>query len=286
MYLIMPRTRWLYFCIEGRRCPLCQFRLEDGELVIVREYIYFGRCETWEQSLRAPFEFRWGKTFEDRDRGIRYHMSCRRQCPMGYNRGPAFHWDCYQFKHFPVSQKLLSANKYSFRPSVREERRREDHIQCVLASRLAGLGYLGGVWELCRMVSQHLVREFAVAASQERARAIFATYGHKIDLDRDIYARYLNIDGVRYVQRLWNGPKSEAGDRAGMVRLYKARRGLRIRHIYVGYDHVGVRYLLFVSSENQLSHRPEYTPGLWWKELARDNGISMVEAKDDVFSLA
>lgn len=235
-------------------------------------------------SLSAGFHFHQDGQFEDEEEGIVFHMCGHSACMYGDHRAPCFHDDCLSARLFLVSPKFLATTEYSYTPSICEERQRQGLILRTLAAKLkrGSLNQLSR--ELCHMVAGYLVHECAVVTAQELALNLCAS-GCSIDLSRDVYASYVNIDGIPYIQCLRNSPCS--GREARGERLFESGQARLVRRIYVGYDYVGVRHILFVSCKDELAaYSTLYTRRLWWRELVRDDGIMEVTAKTDVSLLA
>lgn len=131
------------------------------------------------------------------------------------------------------------------------------------------------------MVAGYLVRECAIITAEELALDVCAS-DSQIDLSLDVYAHYVSIEGILYVQSLHNASRSESEGEE--ERLFDARQGRLVRNIYVGYDHLGVRDILFVSAKDDLLP-PRHTIGVWWTELAREDGILRVATETDVSRL-
>jgi len=145
-----------------------------------------------------------------------------------------------------------------------------------LADRL-GSGFLDRLpQETCNLVAGHLVRECAAVTSQELALHASST-DSLVELSSDIFARYVGIEGVLYVQSLYNAP-SLGGE--GGIRIFQARQGRAVRSVYVRYDHLGVRGVYFDLPRGELLR--SRTRGVWWTEVSRETGILRVTAKTDV----
>ncbi|KAL8282738.1 hypothetical protein RB597_010128 [Gaeumannomyces tritici] len=259
-----------YCCIEAPHCRLCHFQLKDGELVVAA--IRVDRVST-------TFAFRRHDTFEDDEEGIAIHLCGRSLCQKRGRRLPCFHDECYGFRPLPITSKFLDATEHRFGPPLRERSRRRGYIQHTFANKLK-LGPLKQLpMETCDMVAGYLVRECAIVTSQELALSD-NSIDSLVELSRDIYARYVSIEGIPYIQALYNASPSEASpSESEGLRVFKARRGCVVRSIYVKYDHLGIRGVHFDLPRDG----PLYSSacGVWWTELSRRNGILCFTAKTD-----
>jgi hypothetical protein len=83
--------------------------------------------------------------------------------------------------------------------------RRQATVQRALASRLwLALGYLSFLpFELGELIAGHLVRECAAVTNQALSEDAKES-GRIIELDRDVYASYVNICVVGHIRRFGN----------------------------------------------------------------------------------
>ena len=208
-------------------------------------------------------------------------MCCRSIC--GYRGRPTacFHNKCHDFRLYAVSPKFLAATNYSFQPTILEQRRRRDRMLQILAQRLKATWTKLLPAELCRMIAGFLIRECAVITAQALADQN-SMNNCFVDLSRDVYTRYVMIDGIRYIGSLRNSSRSavEPGERL----LLDAQIARNIRNIHIGEDHLGIRQVQFSSSGNVSSWSDLRIPGLWWRQLSEPRGISMIETRSDVSS--
>lgn len=131
------------------------------------------------------------------------------------------------------------------------------------------------------MVAGSLVRECAVINLQELALAASdspACPSHKADLSHDVYAQYIYVEGVRYIQALSNVSSSKIRRRK---RVFNAQHRLVVQNIYVRYDHLGIRDIWFTLPKTLLL-RSLGAGRTWWTELSRKDGIRQVTASTDV----
>lgn len=135
-------------------------------------------------------------------------------------------------------------------------------------------------FELCEMVAEYLTREFAAIAYEALARDA-RPENATVDLARDVYATYVNIDSVSYLQALHNSPhEGDAGER-----IHDARQGHVVRKIYIAYDYLGIRSVHFsLPNSDFLPSSHGGSRGVWWTELARSGGLVEVTTQYDVSS--
>ncbi|KAK8920324.1 hypothetical protein VCV18_007627 [Metarhizium anisopliae] len=91
------------------------------------------------------------------------------------------------------------------------------------------------------MVAGYLYRQWAAIACQDVARHLYPS-NSTIHLTQDVYATYVTIEDISYLQSLQNSP---LGNDAKGHRILDAPQGHTIRTIYVAYDHVGIRNIYF-----------------------------------------
>lgn len=231
--------------------------------------------------VSVAFPFRRHDTFADEEEEITFHMCCESLCTKRDHQVLCFHDECDESKLFMTTPKLFAATEYSFSPPIREELQRRVRIQHTLATKLNICTLSQLPQELCYMVAGYLVRQCATLTAQELALDVCAT-DSLVDLSRDVYAQCVRIEGVLYVQSLYNTTSSEV--RRGEVRVFKAHQGRVVRSIHIRYDYLGIRGIWFTLPNNDLSHFP--VCGVWWTELSREGGILQVATKTDVSLLS
>lgn len=191
-----------------------------------------------------------------------------------------FHEGCYAFKPSPLSPNFIPATHYDFTPSASDGVRRRRRIRRTLARKL-GFGVLAAMpEELCLMVAEHLVRECAITTCQE-----LTSYSHgrdsDVDLSSDVYATYVNVEGIHYVQSLDNEPGLRNDGRVEL--LFDSKRQGDVQNVHVAYDHLGVRDVFL---ETPPKDRPPplspVTRGVWWRGLGKGSRPLRLTTKSDV----
>lgn len=211
------------------------------------------------------------------------HMCGDSSCKRGDFRVHCFHYDCYSFRLFQITSTFLAATEYQFSPPIAEGSQRRRRIQHALATKLK-FGFLKRLpEEICHMVAGSLVRECAIVNLQALAASTdsLISPSQTVDLSQDIYAQYIHIEGIRYIQALSNIPSIKV---KGRVQVFKTQRGRVVRNIYIRYDHLGIRGIWFTRPKNALLHSLD-TSGIWWTELSRKDGILQVTTNTDVSPL-
>ncbi|RDL36813.1 uncharacterized protein BP5553_06165 [Venustampulla echinocandica] len=263
-----------YYCIPQARCRLCQFELEEGEVVV---------AGVDDQRVSSEFLFFRNTTFYDDDIfGIKFHMCCRNTCRFRGRQSPCYHSKCHDFRLYTISSKFLATTKYSFRPPTNEEYRRWDRTLRILAERLKASWAKGLPDELCQIIAGFLVRECAVITAQELADQD-STTNSIVDLSHNVYVRYVMIDDIRYIGSLRSSSPSEV--KAGERLLLHAQTIGTTLNVYIGEDHLGIRQLQLSSPSNALSRSDLSTPGLWWRKLSEPCGFSKVGIRTDGLKL-
>ncbi|UNI23928.1 hypothetical protein JDV02_009718 [Purpureocillium takamizusanense] len=255
-----------YICVDKPRCGLCQFRFEDNELVVA---VYD------DNRMSGAFGFRRTDTRQDESVNIALHMCCQSRCYRSKRRVPCLHRECYSFQMIPISSNYLAATNYDFNPSIQLELQRQRRIEWAVAKRLKGTFLAQMPQELCRIVARYIIRELAAVALQERAKDTQPSVS-TINLTRDVYATYTDIEGITYIQSLRNSPQDDCSSR----RIYDAQQARVPQTIHVEYDHLGIRGIYF-DAHNSEPRSFSARCGVWWTETARESGLSRITTKSD-----
>lgn len=193
------------------------------------------------------------------------------------------HRRCFGITLSNPSHEFLESTDYTFEPDPSEDARRHYRFRTLLALRLAKLyGKLPN--EIWLMVSKHLIYECAASVGQAlwRTRDALKSYDRMIDVSLDVWARYICIDGVRYVAALSNEDDGR-GDMSIISTGGIADDKLpRINTIYVLENHMGLRQVIFATSK-ELSKLPtleDAQPGFWWRTISMES--RKLQVKSDV----
>ena len=125
---------------------------------------------------------------------------------------PCLHANCFFFDTNGATSTLLAATRHSFLSGAADvdDARRVDRITRLLVPKLTQIVPFPN--ELLNMVAQQLVRESAVVTCQQQLLET-RTSDFTVDLSRNVYAQYVRVDGLRYVQTLSNSkPEPSFGE--------------------------------------------------------------------------
>ncbi|KAL2159726.1 hypothetical protein VTH06DRAFT_2295 [Thermothelomyces fergusii] len=251
------------YCVP-RRCGICRFVLDDGELfVVVRD----GKVVSRELSFR-----RW---VDEED--IRC-SECRNGCPHQFSE-PAVgcHPECLGFVPPESLSAFIEATSYRYQPQTIEDKRRIRWLQNTWSSILCETYHLP--LELCDYIAQYCLRPFAVLralASWENVRAT-----SRISFSTKVWARYTLFEGVRYISSVTNEQASETDTGAKLV--FDPGSGPNDTTILVGEDHLGVRELLVLPSSKNRTVRER--PNIWWRSVTVPRSDPELESQVDGIKL-
>ncbi|KJZ72249.1 hypothetical protein HIM_08391 [Hirsutella minnesotensis 3608] len=179
-----------------------------------------------------------------------------------------------------MSWNYLAATKYDFNPSIQVELRRRNRIKWAVTKRLKQSFLPQMSEELCQMVAGYILCEMAAIALHERAKDVQPATC-TIDLTQDVYATYIDIEGILYLQSLRNTPLQDKGSSRC---IYDAQQARAIRTIYIEYDHLGIRGIYFDAPNREgLSSRD--CCGVWWTAVARESRLLRITTKSDGMKL-
>jgi len=176
-----------------------------------------------------------------------------------------FHAGCYAIAPNSFSPSFAAALTYDYRPTYDDERVRATRIRDAATVKLRSniLGYLSQ--EIVDMITENLVMELAALYTQEIFSSLKYTkeFKYKLNLRKDIYVRYREIEGVTYVQWLSNKNMGGKG-----LRIYKPRTHEQVKALWVAFDHLGVRRVDHKKHPVELSIGVGSPP--YWKEIRPD----------------
>ncbi|KAL1613266.1 hypothetical protein SLS60_001498 [Paraconiothyrium brasiliense] len=164
-------------------------------------------------------------------------------------------------------------------PSYEDERMRARRIRDAASAKLRASILKHLSQELVDMIAEYLVVEVAAVHSQEIFSSVRFTKENKyrLNLRKDIYVRYREIEGVSYVQGLSNTNIGGKG-----LRIYKARRREKIKGLWVAFDHLGVRRIDYKKHPVEISLGAGTLP--YWKEIRPDTDEKTLVCIHDVRS--
>ncbi|RBR03810.1 uncharacterized protein FIESC28_11681 [Fusarium coffeatum] len=197
-----------YFCMADTRCRLCQFELEEGDLVVA----HIG-------GLRFSLEFnlRMSDTISDDFEWINLHTCARPRCMLEGRRVPFFHNDCLDFRLYDISDALIVAGDYAFDPPAHERNRRSRRIKSLLAPKLRDELQIRLPVETLMAIAGFLVCEYAVITTETQSLGTDVS-DMTVDIAQDVYVSYTTIEGLRYVKSIGNtAPKLCNEDQTGLL---------------------------------------------------------------------
>ncbi|KAH7255279.1 uncharacterized protein BKA55DRAFT_688295 [Fusarium redolens] len=217
-----------YFCMADTRCRLCQFELEEDDLVI---------AHIRGQRFSIEFNLRMADTIHDSYKWINLHTYASPRCMAEGRHIPFFHNDCFCFRLYDISDALVAAGDYTFDPPAYERNRRSHRIKRLLAPKLRDELQIRLPAETLMAVAGLLVRECTVITAEEQSLGINVS-NITVDITQDIYISYTTIDGVRYVKSIGNTvSKLYNEDHPGLL----SKQGEPVGKIWIAEDHRGIR---------------------------------------------
>ena len=201
----------------------------------------------------------------DLDNGIQIHMCGRSSCLDRENKAYAFHTGCYSIAPGSFSPSFAPAIRYDYRPPYDDECRRARRIRDAATAKAASSIVSHLPREIVDMIMENLVMEVAALHSQELFSLLRFTkeFKYRLDLRRDVYVKYREIEGVNYVQWLSNTNMGGKG-----LRLYEAGRHEQVKALWVAFDYLGVRRVDYRKHPTEISIGVGSLP--YWKEMELD----------------
>ncbi|RTE83744.1 hypothetical protein BHE90_001758 [Fusarium euwallaceae] len=236
----------------SKRCRLCQFSLREGDFVVT---------QTSPERFSPGFAFRVNNPVRDSE-----PSSPDGSDPTDFRRHTnvvlLFHSSCVKFKRFIITDDFLAVTEHSIGLSELEERQRVKRIQHLLAPKITNLLSAKLPFEVMTMISSYLVRESAMITAKHQSMFSQAS-DITVDLSKDVYASYNVLDGVRYVKSLRNLDTDQGGE---YYRVLNAKEKSAVVKIRVCEDHLGIRFVQFLSSTGSSSRFPIVTG--WWRDIS------------------
>ncbi|KAF5009400.1 hypothetical protein FDECE_4377 [Fusarium decemcellulare] len=237
---------------EDRVCPpctLCRFGFEDGESIVrVNEH---DRCHHFFMTYRTPVF--------DPDRPGLWHEEYP---SIAYG----WHLDCVNGlgPEVILRASYITQHHHPLPPSVEAER-----ISRLLRKRTNLLTRcLPLPREICSWIARYGVREQALLEVKKLLSAPFVGRDLvTVDTSGSIWAHFLEIEGVQYIQSLETEPIDD-----GDV-LICTSDAQRVENIYVGSDHLGIRKILFGNQHLPTGYRE---PGIWWSILPANRWLKVL----------
>ncbi|RKK83319.1 hypothetical protein BFJ68_g17460 [Fusarium oxysporum] len=257
-----------YFCMADTRCRLCQFELEEDDLVIA----HIGG-----QRFSMEFNLRMADTIHDSYEWINLHTCASSRCMAEGRRIPFFHNDCFCFRLYDISDALVAAGDYTFDPPAYEKTRRSHRIKRILALKLRDKLQIRLPAETLMAIAGLLVRECAAVTAEEQSLGTKVSH-HTVDLTQDVYVDYTIVDGVRYVKSLGNTvPKLCNQDHHMLL----SKQGEPVGKIWIAEDYRGIRSVKFCSADASLAG-PTPIVKSWWRAISAPCDIEKITIRSDL----
>ncbi|KIH91072.1 hypothetical protein SPBR_01434 [Sporothrix brasiliensis 5110] len=257
--------------IVRARCGLCRFLFEKGDRVVTDE----------DAGIQICFRYDCDAPDEGQRPAAAYHETC-----LGLWGPEMPAWGADDFS---------AAAIYTFKPSFLDDQRRRDRIRRFLCKKLRSL-YPSArlpleVWHM--VATDELVRMCAVYSIIDLWQRRNSS-NVELDMTRDIWAHYMYIEGVRYIERLTNTPPADDDgpryDNAPAVaRLVDERKVSDYTILYVLEDYLGIRQLVAATSKRDLSaltvasvNTADGRDNMWWRMVPIQQGEVLRAVTDSV----
>lgn len=221
--------------------------------------------------------FCYGDGIYHPDEELECHLrACSAFCRHSDGQVPGFHAECMAVAS-PPSRAFLAATEYSFEPAPSDDTRRYDRTRRLLAIKCYDT-YGKLPLELWWMVAAELVHE-CIMYTTHKVFESRSSSNCEVDISLGVWARYIHIDGVRYIADL-----SNEADPSKRTMLLNACEASEVDVLYSLEDHLGIRQLVFSCQGGRvklLSSPSKSRKGaLWWRTLGL--GSRKLAAMSDV----
>lgn len=229
--------------------------------------------------ISAPLDCRFIEDLRDSRSAVTYEI-CRGVCVHTGGWAPACHVNCLRLTEGRF-QECLKVTAYTFEPALPEQNLRcrwllenlmsswEGHETCATKHirRLPA--------ELKREIAEQLLREYATARLSA-LRSVGGGHAAEFSISTKVWARFVFVEGVRYITSLSNTPGSDED----LVHVPVSER--EIDALYLREDHLGVRQVVLASSKE--TQRITERRGGWWRSYRVPNTVRLLRALTDVSS--
>ncbi|KAF5708944.1 hypothetical protein FGLOB1_6164 [Fusarium globosum] len=260
-----------YFCMADTRCRLCQFELQEDDLVI---------AHIEGQRFSMEFNLRMADTIHDSFEWINLHTCANPQCMAEGRRIPFFHNDCFCFRLYDISDALVAAGNYTFDPPAYEKKRRSHRIKRLLAPKLRDELQIRLPAETLMIIAGLLVRECAAITAEEQLLGLNVS-DDTVDLTKDVYVGYTAVDGVRYVRSLGNTVSKLCNQDCPVL---LSKQGESVGKIWIAEDYRGIRAVKFCSADTSLTG-PTPIAKSWWRAICVPCDVEKIATKSDGLKL-
>ncbi|KAH7185315.1 uncharacterized protein B0J16DRAFT_341326 [Fusarium flagelliforme] len=236
---IPPLIPFPSYCVS-RRCGWCRFVIKSDEIVTARSS---GGTESSAFAFGGSFDD--SKLFATFKRCESNHDAC---ATTGY------HVECSAIASSLGLQKndFLEVARYSYEPSAKEDKRREEWILNHL-NQLMSDEFPKVPTEILLLINKHLILHYAIASLSCLRRPGRCT----IEPLKDVWAKHFSLNGNEYIASLSNAP--EPGSRL----LWKDSESREDNCLYFSEDHLGIRQIF---NDPVVALAEERQSG-WWRTL-------------------
>lgn len=288
-------------CLSSR-CALCQFILIEGEHIIAGKRI---RMPPGALLSSAPLTYvstvpkeggtshlvcRLNEELRDSRSAVTYEI-CLGGCGHRDGWAPACHINCFRLvtEGRRDIQNYLKAAAYTFEPTLSKQHLRRRRLLGNLLSRWESLSDTDETCsninnllrrlpaELRWAIAEQLLPEYATA----RLTALPSVdHGDvvEISISAKVWARFVFVEGVRYIASLSNEPSS------GGELIYTPTPQRILDALYLCEDHLGVRRVVLANCEE--TERTSECSGVWWRSYKVPTTVRLLEAHTDVSSIS
>lgn len=166
-----------------------------------------------------------------------------------------------------ITSNGVTASRYEPTPS--EDLRRTSWLQSHFALAIQNAYPLPA--EVCYIIAQYCVLWRAIRFQQPDQWG----GNFRVSISTEIWARYTTFEDVEYIASLTNNPGKK-----GYSVIHVPRSGKVINTIHLAEDHLGVRQLLFSTSEEAPPVKER--TGVWWISLLLSTPDANVRGHTDV----
>ncbi|KZL64983.1 hypothetical protein CT0861_12835, partial [Colletotrichum tofieldiae] len=237
-------------CIS-QRCGLCGFKIQKNDRIVA--VMNDGR-QSGEMSYNLSMTDQYGASFEE----------CLGACPHRGGREVGCHAMCASLVPLASRASLLKVLTYQYEPSPFEVTRRMNwfHIQFASTSPIWRHAKPHLPQELRYQIATHLLqgtalRRYTVACTRILPKDM-ESGSSRIRVSAEIWARFIDFEGVRYISSLSNSPDDDHAES-----IFAPNTAQAVDSIYVAENHLGAMQVLFCSSVK--APVVERRQGLWWR---------------------
>ncbi|TFB04218.1 hypothetical protein CCMA1212_004128 [Trichoderma ghanense] len=259
----MPGKRFSYGL---KPCALCHFDIAPGDEILIGTTLCYQRLKWNPEDPHVQLVLR---------NSIRISALREARYPAlgGFT---CYHVGCLEvagLEDGPQLIRFVDAMKYQRLPSLLQKVLRRRQLLTCLSTELSEHFALQGTnlpLELWHKVAAHLLPHYAAANARSLWRR---TEPEVVRLTEEVWCKYLEFEGIRYVARLSNTPSD------GCWELAYRPSGETIKYLFTRENHFGVMDLRFSAMPNL--RQVEETPGIWWRRACITDADVALRARSD-----